>query len=48
MNKKQILYGFLGVALAWGGWLIYRNNRNNRIDSTPVSYDEAIKKLDEL
>ena len=46
--KKQVIYTLVGFALAWGGWLIYRNNRNNQIDANPVSYDEAIKKLDEL
>ncbi len=48
MNKKSLIYLGLGVVLAWGGWLIYRNNRNNKIDATPVPLNDAIKKLDDL
>ena len=48
MNKKTLLYSLLGVALAWGGWLIYRNNRNQKIDETPITYDEALKKIEAL
>ena len=48
MNKKSLIYLGIGVALAWGGWLIYRNNRNNKINATPVPLDEAIKKLQEV
>jgi predicted negative regulator of RcsB-dependent stress response len=48
MNKKTVLYSLLGVALAWGGWLIYRNNRNKKIDETPISYEEALKNIEEV
>jgi len=48
MNKKTWIYLGLGTILAIGGWLIYRNNRNNKIDATPVSYDEAIKNLENI
>ena len=48
MNKKSLIYIGLGALLAVGGWLIYRNNRNNKIDATPVPYDEAVKKIEEL
>ena len=48
MNKKKLIWTTIGVVLAWGGWLIYRNNRNNKIDATPVSYDEALKKLEKI
>ena len=48
MNNKKIIWGFIGIALAWGGWLIYRNNRNNKIDATIVPYDEALEKLKKI
>jgi len=48
MNKKTLIYLGIGVILAWGGWLVYRNNRNTKIDATPVPLDEAVKKLEEL
>lgn len=48
MNKKNTLLGLVGIALVWGGWLVYRNNRNNKIDKTPISYDEALKKLEKI
>jgi predicted negative regulator of RcsB-dependent stress response len=48
MNKKNLIWTTIGVVLTWGGWLIYRNNRNNKIDATPVSYDEALKKLEKV
>ena len=48
MNKKSWVYLGIGTVLAIGGWLIYRNNRNKKIDETPVPYDEAIKKLENL
>lgn len=48
MNKKNLIWGTIGVILAWGGWLIYRNNRNNKIDKTPVPFDEAKKRLENL
>ena len=46
MNKKVIIYSLVGVALVWGGWLVYRNNRNKKIDETPIDYEEALKKLE--
>jgi predicted negative regulator of RcsB-dependent stress response len=48
MNKKSLIWGTVGVLLAWGGWLIYRNNRNNKIDKTITPYDEALKKLEKI
>jgi hypothetical protein len=48
MNKKTLIYLGVGIILTWGGWLVYRNNRNKKIDATPVPLDEAIKKLEEL
>ena len=48
MNKKVIIYTLVGLTLAWGGWLVYRNNRNTKVDETPISYDEALKKIEEL
>ena len=48
MNKKSWVYLSVGVVLAWGGWLIYRNNRNNKIDATPVPLDDALKKIKDI
>ena len=48
MNKKTLIYLGVGVILAWGGWLVYRNNRNTKIDATPVPLDEAIKKIEDI
>jgi len=48
MNKKTLMYLGVGTILAMGVWLIYRNNRNNKIDATPVSNDEAIKNLENI
>jgi predicted negative regulator of RcsB-dependent stress response len=48
MNNKKLILATVGIILTWGGWLIYRNNRNNKIDSTPVSYEEALKKLEKI
>jgi hypothetical protein len=48
MNKKSWIYLGVGVILGLGGWLIYRNNRNNKIDATPVPLDDAMKKLEDL
>lgn len=48
MNKKTLIYTVLGLASAWGIWLIYRNNRNKKVDETPIGYDEALKKIEEL
>jgi hypothetical protein len=48
MNKKSLIYLGVGVILAWGGWLIYRNNRNNKVDATPVQLDEALDKLEKI
>ena len=48
MNKKSLIYLGVGLLLAWGGWLIYRNNRNNKIDATPVPLDEALEKLEKI
>ena len=41
---------FIGIALVVGtaGWLVYRNNRNNKIDETPISYDDALKNLEKI
>ena len=48
MNKKILIYLGIGTVLAIGGWLIYRNNRNNKIDATPVPLDEALEKLEKI
>jgi hypothetical protein len=48
MNKKSFIYLGVGLVLAWGGWLIYRNNRNNKIDATPVPLDEALERLKKI
>ena len=48
MNKKSWIYLGVGAMLALGGWLIYRNNRNNKIDATPVPLDEALEKLEKI
>jgi hypothetical protein len=48
MNNKKVILATIGIVLAWGGWLIYRNNRNNKIDKTVVPFDEAKKRLENL
>ena len=48
MSTKKVVIGVLGVVFVWGGWLVYRNNRNNKIDSTPISYQDALKKLQKV
>lgn len=48
MAKRNIFFGILGITLVWGGWLVYRNNRNNKIDKTPISYEDALKKLEKI
>jgi predicted negative regulator of RcsB-dependent stress response len=46
--KKTLI--FIGIALVVGttGWLVYRNNRNNKIDETPILYDDALKNLENI
>lgn len=47
MNKKVgIITSLLVIGL--GGWLFYRNQRNKKIDETPVSYEEALNKLEKI
>ncbi len=48
MNKKHLIWGFVGLGLVWGGWLIYRNNRNNKIDATTTPYEEALEKIKKI
>lgn len=48
MKKKSLIYLGVGLVLAWGGWLIYRNNRNNKIDATPIPLDEALERLEKI
>ena len=40
--KKTLI--FIGIALVVGttGWLVYRNNRNTKIDETPISFDKIL------
>jgi len=46
--KKTLI--FIGIALVIGttGWLVYRNNRNTKIDKTPITYDDALKNLEKI
>ena len=48
MNKKNLIYGTIAIVLVWGGLLVYRNNRNNKIDETVTPYDEALQKLEKI
>jgi predicted negative regulator of RcsB-dependent stress response len=48
MNKKSLIVTTIGIALVWGGWLIYRNNRNNKINASTTPYEEALKKLEKI
>ena len=46
--KKTLI--FIGIALVVGtaGWLVYRNNRNTKIDETPIPYEDALKNLENI
>lgn len=35
------------AAIGLGGYLLYKAYERKKIDETPVSYDEALKQLDE-
>jgi predicted negative regulator of RcsB-dependent stress response len=35
------------AAVGFGGYLLYKSYQEKKVDETPVSYEEALKKLDE-
>lgn len=35
------------AAVGIGGYLLYQSYKRKKIDETPVSYDEALQKLEE-
>jgi len=44
--KKNIGIILTVAAVGIGGYLLFQAWQKNKIDETPVSYDEAIKKLE--
>jgi predicted negative regulator of RcsB-dependent stress response len=46
--KKTLIFIGISLVVATTGWLVYRNNRNTKIDETPITYDDALKNLEKI
>lgn len=45
---KKTTYFLIGAGLVYGAIFLYQRYKRRKSNETVVSYDEAIKKLDEL
>jgi len=46
--KKTLTFIVIALVVGTTGWLVYRNNRNTKIDETPITYDDALKNLEKI